>query len=165
MKYESPEFLRLSKEFEIIMKAEDFDSAKKVSAELERLKIEDQNLLIKRKENMRYNMLKKYKEQQRKEMEHFKMLQESELIELQNKWTCKLDIERKKINYNNINSTKINNTMLMEQKIITSNKEPRDSIKAKVNPKTKTNVNVKEKLVESIRATIIKNRDKLGIKD
>lgn len=98
MKYESAKYLSLTKEFETAMKDDDFDSSKKLSLEIERIKIEDQNTLLNRKESMRANLLNKFKEQQRKELEHFKMMQESELIKLQNKWVNRLEYEQKKIN-------------------------------------------------------------------
>lgn len=51
----------------------------------------------------------------------------------------------------------------MEQKIISNNKEPRDAIKAKVTIKTKTNADVRDRIVDGLRSTIIKNRDKVGM--
>jgi len=52
--------------------------------------------------------------------------------------------------------------MVVEQKILVANKEPnRNSIKAKVNPKTKTNHALKKDFNEGFKSTITKKQEKI----
>jgi len=59
---------------------------------------------------------------------------------------------------------KIHTGIITEQKILVENKEPtRDSfsIKARVKPKRKTNVDVKSDIIQSFNATITKKQEKI----
>jgi len=90
-------YTKLQKEFEQVMRMSDYDSAKKLSQEIEKLKLEDNQLLERRRRETLEKLVSSFKEKQAKDMLHFKATQEYELIQLQNKWQDKLEGERRKI--------------------------------------------------------------------
>jgi len=98
MFYESTDYAKATKEFEQVMRMSDFDSAKKLSQEIEKLKLEDIAILNKRKKDKLRDLLHCFKEKQKKELNFFKTSSETQLIELQTKWQSKLDTEKKKMN-------------------------------------------------------------------
>jgi len=125
------------------MKKNDFISAKSLSKEIERVMKEDTKLIQKRKDERKQNLINTYKKKQKQEIEHFKSSYETILVNIQNKWSARLEEERKKMNIVDARNDKKNNVIITEQKINVNVKEPEGSLKAKVNPRSKTNRELK----------------------
>jgi len=125
------------------MKKNDFISAKSLSKEIERVMKEDTKLIQKRKDERKQNLINTYKKKQKQEIEHFKSSYETILVNIQNKWSARLEEERKKMNIVDARNEKKNNVIITEQKINVNVKEPEGSLKAKVNPRSKTNRELK----------------------
>lgn len=145
------------------MKKNDFISSKNLSKEIERVMKEDQKILQKRKDERRQNMINTFKKKQKQEIEHFKSSYETILINIQNKWSDRLEEERKKMNIIDARNDKKNTVIVTEQKINVNTKEPEGSIKARVNPKSKTNREMKGKLkdgiLNSLRESLVEDQE------
>jgi len=120
------------------MKKNDFISAKSLSKEIERVMKEDTKLIQKRKDERKQNLINTYKKKQKQEIEHFKSSYETILVNI-----ARLEEERKKMNIVDARNEKKNNVIITEQKINVNVKEPEGSLKAKVNPRSKTNRELK----------------------
>jgi len=99
------------------MKKNDFISAKSLSKEIERVMKEDTKLIQKRKDERKQNLINTYKKKQKQEIEHFKSSYETILVNIQNKWSARLEEERKKMNIVDARNDKKNNVIITEQKI------------------------------------------------
>lgn len=125
------------------MKKNDFKLMRYLSKEIERVMKEDTKLIQKRKDERKQNLINTYKKKQKQEIEHFKSSYETILVNIQNKWSARLEEERKKMNIVDARNDKKNNVIITEQKINVNVKEPEGSLKAKVNPRSKTNRELK----------------------
>lgn len=143
------------------MKKNDFISAKNISKEIERIMKEDQKILNNRKADRKKCLVNKFKSKQKQEIEHFKSSYETILVNLQSKWNDRLENERKSINTNDAKQSKKILTKITTQQISVNVKEPEGSAKSKLNPKTKTNAQVKDFIKNGIMdslSTIISNK-------
>jgi len=125
------------------MKKNDLKLMRYLSKEIERVMKEDTKLIQKRKDERKQNLINTYKKKQKQEIEHFKSSYETILVNIQNKWSARLEEERKKMNIVDARNEKKNNVIITEQKINVNVKEPEGSLKAKVNPRSKTNRELK----------------------
>jgi len=125
------------------MKKNDSKLMRYLSKEIERVMKEDTKLIQKRKDERKQNLINTYKKKQKQEIEHFKSSYETILVNIQNKWSARLEEERKKMNIVDARNEKKNNVIITEQKINVNVKEPEGSLKAKVNPRSKTNRELK----------------------
>lgn len=136
------------------MKKNDFISAKNLSKEIERIMKEDQSILNNRRNERKKCLVNKFKVKQKQEIEHFKSSQETILVNLQSKWNDRLENERKLINTNDARQSKKITSKITNQKISVNALEPEGSAKSKLNPKTKTNAQLKVAIKNGIMKNI-----------
>merc|ERR1740130_234409 len=83
-----------------------------------------------------------------------KIVFETILVNLQSKWNERLENERKLINTNDARQTKKITSKITNQKISVNALEPEGSAKSKLNPKTKTNAQLKVAIKNGIMKNI-----------